>query len=328
MSTPSPAAVHEIFQAHLREVDFWQSVAETVAEQLQQALRHLRIPGKVEARAKTTGSVVGKAYRRPDAYEALSAFRDLAGARVLVPFTSDVEPVANELKGNPDLRVIKDEVKVRKADELTYQARHLDIELGPAFELTPPVDFGGRRVLCEVQIQTFAQSLWASVSHLVVYKRELPDDIRARVNRLVALCEIFDDEAVQSRSLALQTVDTLGVIAAELQRYFFGITGVQHDPEQAVVLVGRLLPAISDEELPTYLSLLETFVQEHGIRLTQLLTDRPEARGIFWLLRPESILVFERLTRRPAALRQVWACEFPPGDLDALEAVWGPVDLA
>lgn len=326
MSDPRHPPIHQLFQQHLAEVDFWHIVAEATAAELKKILRHTRIPGKVEARAKTTGSVIGKAYRKPEAYSSLGAFRDLAGARVLVPFSADVDPVARELHDHPDLTVLKDEMKTRKPDELKYQARHFDVQLGEAFDLHPPNDFGDRPICCEVQIQTFAQSLWASVSHMVTYKRDLPDEVHSRVNRLVVLCEVFDDEAANSRTLALQNVDAVGVIAEEVQRYFFGVTGVLHDPDQAVALVSRLLPALNDTERTTYPSLLESFVHEYGPRLTQLLTDRPEARELPWLLRPEVILILERLTRTPARLRDIWRHEFPESELDALEAAWGPVN--
>lgn len=327
MSTTSHPPINELFQAHLAEVAFWQSVADAVAIELTKIIRHARIPGKVEARAKTTGSVIGKAYRRPETHSTLPAFGDLAGARVLVPFEADVEPVAHELKNHPDLTVIKDETKRRKPDELRYQARHLDVVLGAGLGVELPTKFSGGDTRCEVQIQTFAQSLWASVSHLVTYKRELPDDVHARVNRLVVLCEIFDDEAQQSRTLALKNVDALGLIAEELRRYFFGITGEDQDADQAIALVGRLLPALDDVERSTYPELLDSFVNEYGERLATLLTDRPEARGLPWLLRPESILIFERLTRKPARLAQVWATEFQQADLDALAAAWGPTHI-
>ena len=324
VSAPSGPPINDIFQTHLVEVDFWRGVADAVADELRKIVRHTRIAGKVEARAKTTGSVIGKAYRK-DGYSSLAAFGDLAGARVLVPFTDDVEPIAAELHAHPDFDVIKDEPKIRKPDELKYQARHLDLELHADFGPPRPSDFGDRRVLCELQIQTFAQSLWANVSHLVAYKRELPDEVASRVNRLVVLCEVFDDEAMSSRDLAMANVDAVGLIADELQRYFFGLTGELHDPEQSIALVSRLIPALDEDEQRTYPSLLETFVQKYGQRLTLLLTDRPEARELAWLLRPEVILIFERLTRKPNRLEGVWAGEFPPEDLAALAAAWGPV---
>ena len=324
MSAPDLPPVHELFTRHVSEVEFWRAVAQTVATELRKTLQHIRIGGKIEARAKTTGSVIGKAYRKPETYRSLADFRDLAGARVLVPFASDVEPVARELHGHSDLAVVKDEIKVRRPDELRYQARHLDVELRGSFGLHVPADFGDRPVGCEVQIQTLAQSLWASVSHLVTYKRELPDDVRRRVDRLVALCEIFDDEAEGSRVLALEHIDAVGIIAEEIQRYFYGITGITHDLDQAVSLVGRLLPAIAVDERTSYPSLLERFVDNYGPRLKDLLTDRPEARQLPWLLRPEVLLILERVTNAPARLRDAWRNEFVESELDALEAAWGP----
>ncbi|HLG00302.1 MAG TPA: hypothetical protein VI916_07515 [Acidimicrobiia bacterium] len=322
---PDRPPIDAIFRQHLGEVAFWQSVADMIADELRKIVQHTKIPAKVEARAKTTGSVIGKAHRKPEVYSSLAAFDDLAGARVLVPFEADVVPVAQELRDHPYVVVIRDEIKVRKPDELSYQARHLDLELAPAFGLTLPEDFGNRTIRCEVQIQTFAQSLWASISHLVSYKRDLPDDVRSRINRLVVLCEMFDDEAAESRRLAFKSLDALGLIVEEVQRYFFGITGTVHDPEQAFAIVARLLPALDETEQAMYPSLLETFVDDYGDRLTMLLTDRPEARELPWLLRPEVILILERLTRKRSRLAHLWAREFPQADLDAIEAAWGPI---
>jgi ppGpp synthetase/RelA/SpoT-type nucleotidyltranferase len=329
VSANSPP-INEIFKQHLLEVDFWRSVAATAERVLREVLRQTRIPGKVEARTKTTGSVIGKVYRKPTEYTSLSRFKDLAGARVLVPFAADVEPIALEIHNHPDMVVAFDEVKKRKPTEIKYQARHLDLVLDPgSFGLQVPAGFDDREIFCEVQIQTFAQSLWANVSHLVTYKRDpLPEEVHARVNRLVVLCEVFDDEVAASRSLAEESIDTVARTAEELQRSFFGITGEVHDPDQAVSLVARLLPALHTEEQVNYPSILELFISDYGQRLTLLLTDRPEARGLPWLLRPEVLLIFERITNAPSSLRAAWAQEFPIADLDALEAAWGPTDQA
>jgi ppGpp synthetase/RelA/SpoT-type nucleotidyltranferase len=323
----SSPPINDLFREHLVEFPFWGKVAEAVGTELTAIIRHLRIPGRVEARAKSTGSVIGKAYRKPAEYADLANFRDLAGARVLVPFFEDVDPIAQELIGHPDLVVHKDETKVRAPDELTYQARHLDVELTAAFGLQAPWNTEARKIFCEVQIQTFAQSLWAGVSHLVTYKRDLPDDVHSRVNRLVVLCELFDDEATESKRLAMREIDDVGLIAHELQRYFYGITGLLHDPEQSVALVGRLMAALDDNERQTYSTILDQFVSSYADRLAMLLAEEPEARKLPWLLRPEVILIFERLTHKPNMLKTAWSQEFPVDDLSRLEAAWGPVGI-
>jgi ppGpp synthetase/RelA/SpoT-type nucleotidyltranferase len=201
----SPPAIDELFRRHLLEVDFWDAVAATVKRELLNIVQRARVPAKVEARAKTTGSVIGKAYRKPERFGQLEEFPDLAGARVLVPFTEDVDPVATAIHAHPELRVIQDETKKRSPDKLLYQARHLDVEVLGDLVPSRPSEFGTRAVTCEVQLQTFAQNLWANVSHQVTYKRDdLPDSVRGRVNRLIVLCELFDDEAAASRSEAFE----------------------------------------------------------------------------------------------------------------------------
>lgn len=324
MSTPSRPPVDVLFRQHVGEVAFWEQVAKNVERELRLIVQGVRVLAKVEARAKTTGSVIGKAYLKPDRYSELVAFPDLAGARVLLPFLDDADPVAEAVHAHPDLIVVNDETKRRAPDALEYQARHLDVQVVGDLLPTPPADFRDGPVQCEVQIQTLAQSLWANVSHQVTYKRDdLPADVRSRVNRLVVLCEIFDDEAAASRSATRESLDAVASIAAEVQRYYWALTGEYHDPEQALLLVARLLPAIPESERNDYGQVLEAFVQSHARELQQLLGADRGARGLHWLTRPEILLIVERITNRRFDLRRVWNSEFPVDELDAIESAWG-----
>jgi hypothetical protein len=119
-------------------------------------------------------------------------------------------------------------------------------------------------------------------------------------------------------------MDAVAVIAEELQRYYWALTGEQHDPDQAVALVARLLPSIPEGGREGYGSRLENFVQDHAAKLQHLLGDRRAERGLHWLLRPEILLILERLSNQPFALRKVWDAEFPVPELDAIAAAWGP----
>ncbi len=314
-----------VFTEHIQERDFWSEVAATMQVELDATIRRLRIAGKVEARAKTTGSVIGKAHRKPADYSELKNFGDLAGARITVPFEHNVEPIVEELQSDPRLLIVEDDTKVAGPTDLTYQARHLQLQLsGPIVPPRPESVGPERSIECELPIQTFAQNLWANTSHLITYKRELPPSVERRVNRLIALCEIFDNEAASARELALGSADDVEIIAAELQRYFHAITGAEPNPDQAVALVGALIEALDPAERADYPSVLEKFVTSHSARIADLLTDRPESRGIPLLLRPEAVLIFERLENAPARLRLAWQQLFTERDLDDLEAVWGP----
>jgi ppGpp synthetase/RelA/SpoT-type nucleotidyltranferase len=316
-----------MFGQHVDERPFWQGVAEVAEHELRLIVAHLRIAAKVESRAKSSGSVFGKAHRKPDRYSELSNFLDLAAARVLVPFPSDVGPVADEIHSHPDFTVLSDETKTAAPDRLEYQARHLDLRLSENLVQDWPERLGGVGPACEVQIHTFAQSLWASMSHLVTYKREdLPDEVERRVYRLVALCELFDSEAEQARTLVVADVDHVSLIASELQRYFYAFTGVEHSVDQAIALTAKLLPSIDPADRPDYPARLEDFVETFADRLRLVLTDRPESRGSAWLLRPEVLLVLERHTNAATALRAAWSEWFPASELARLVEAWGPTD--
>lgn len=323
MSDADITSVHDVFTHHLVERPFWEQVAAAMKSELERVVQHLRIPGKVEARAKSTGSVIGKAYRKPATYSTLGHFGDLAAARVLVPFASDVEPVVHEIRSKAGITVLDDDAKPVKVNELAYQARHLDLGLDiDAFNLITPAGFGDRVVRCEVQVQTFAQGLWANMSHVVSYKRDLPEHVQRRMNRLIVLCELFDDEAEHSRALAVGGLDAVAAIAGDLQRYFFSITGATHDPDQSLAILNRLLDTL--DEPAAYQAVLESFVHIYADRLHLLLADRPEARGIHWMLRPEILLIFERITNAPSRFAAIWDNEFDPADRIALTSAWGP----
>lgn len=319
------SAVHRVFEQHLAERDFWPGVVETVKAELATTMRRLRISGKVEGRPKSTGSVVGKTMRKPDRYGDLAQFGDLAAARALVPFPSDVEPFASEIHRHPGFSVLEDDIKRRSPQMLHYQARHMELEVDWSYFRpgeTPP-----RPVRCELQIQTLAESLWASTSHLVTYKRDnLPDDVQLRVNRLIVLCELFDAEIEAARDLALQNVDLVALIANDLDRYFTGITGSPTGPGTSLEVIGQLIEALEPDEHDTYAAELERFVSTFGDRLVHLLTLNPEARGNPWFLRPEAIFALERLTTRPNRFAVVWDRVLSSTDREQLAAAWGPID--
>lgn len=317
-----------IFVQHQLEREFWRDVTSNVHRELQRAVTHLRIPAKVESRSKTSGSVFGKSFRKPESYGELSAFGDLAAARVLVPFESMVEQVVAEIHGHPDFVVVSDDEKSPAADRLGYRARHLDIEVtGSSVPDPAPFDPSVRQVLCEIQIHTLAQSLWASVSHLITYKREdLPDEVLRRVNRLVALVELFDSEVGAARNDVLRNADDAFRIASELVDYFRALTGVDSDLATTVGFVADLIGSIEESDRSDYPGMLEQFLETHGTRLDFVLNDRPEIRGLPWLIRPESILIFERIVNAPAGFRATWAAVHEQRWLDEMEDVWGPVD--
>ena len=317
-----PPDLQGLFDTHIHELPVWASVAEQVESRLHDLTKALNIPARVESRAKETGSLLGKAVRKKRTD--ITTFRDLAGARVVVPFVQDVPRVVDAIRSDPLFDIHDIEEKSPDTASLEYRGVHIDLSLVDR-ELIPEPDrpLVTRPLYCEVQVKTFAQSLWAELSHLVTYKADPSPEVDRRVRRLLALCEIIDDEIEGAMNAARDEADLTSQVAEALERAYFGLTGRVYDRDSSIALLERLLPSIPSEEAEAYAAALDRFVTSYREELKVLLGDRPEARGIAMLTRPEVLLVLERLTSSPKSFRVFWNEHFRADELDRVQAAWG-----
>ncbi len=139
-----------------------------------------------------------KDYRDP-----LAEVTDLAGARVVVDFLSDVEPILRMLKDvfvvdndrSTDYRIVDDP---RVFD---YTSAHYVVRLpDAATETGDLVKYRG--LWCEVQVRTMLQHVWASIAHERLYKPRIepPKPLKRRFYALRGLLEIADREFDSLRS--------------------------------------------------------------------------------------------------------------------------------
>lgn len=128
---------------------------------------------------------------------------DLIGIRIICLYETDVIEIARLLEGEFDVLAITDkarEVEVT-ADTFRYKGLHLDMALSdrrrklPAYTRFASVRF-------EVQIRTAIQDAWSTLDHAIKYKRDVPHELRRRINALAALFEIADREFLAIRNQA------------------------------------------------------------------------------------------------------------------------------
>lgn len=161
-----------------------------IAEQLKRVIEdHLRDAARVDrvmARAKSPARFVAKAYREDgdgrSRYTApLLQIQDQVGARVVVYYTSDVEPVSALLTRY--FRHIEERIIVPESEwAFGYFGKHYVLAL-PTEAVPSSVDLSLAPRFFELQIKTLFQHAWSEANHDLGYKPpgELTDDQKRRL---------------------------------------------------------------------------------------------------------------------------------------------------
>lgn len=160
------------YSAAIREV---QTKLEVLNEEFN--LRYKRNPiHHMQSRLKTNQSIAEKLKRRGHNISFASAtanLYDIAGIRVICSYTKDIYMIANLLKRQDDVRVIKECDYIKNPKKNGYRSLHIVIEI-PVF-----LAEGKRMVPVEVQIRTITMDFWASLDHQLRYKevKKIPKEL-------------------------------------------------------------------------------------------------------------------------------------------------------
>jgi len=122
----------------------------------------------MKSRVKSPKSMMGKLIRKnlkPDIETARKNFDDIAGIRVVCSFLSDIYEVADMLKRQDDITLIKEKDYIKNPKPNGYRSLHMVLEV--------PVFFSDKiePLRVEVQIRTIAMDFWASLEHKLYYKK-------------------------------------------------------------------------------------------------------------------------------------------------------------
>jgi ppGpp synthetase/RelA/SpoT-type nucleotidyltranferase len=297
-------------------------LAQRVGQLLREETRRRGIICSVEARAKEVDSLLKKALRKGYGYESI---RDKAGARVVVMYYDALAIVEEIVRGRFDVHGYENKRLGMANYELGYLGIHFEVTLRADDLAQGDEDYVGQ--LCEIQLHTRAQNLWANVSHELLYKTSFlpPGEIQRNVYQLVTLVEIFDDYVRGAQhALLSQPRFKEAKMLSQLERWFYLFSARAFDPELSLQVVKALSELYTPEEIDGYGALLETFVTRHEVKLEGIYRRYAEdERAMLFLYQPESLLVFERLEHDPFRLKQRWAGVFPLDLLDDLARVWG-----
>lgn len=125
---------------------------------------------RIEGRIKTFDSMIKKCSRRgykPTIEEIKKNVKDIAGIRIITIFRDEIYRVADLIAKIPGLNIVSREDYVDNPKDNGYSSLHLEVQV----EIYSPGE-GSKLIPIEIQIRDKAMNLWASVEHIVRYKKK------------------------------------------------------------------------------------------------------------------------------------------------------------
>ncbi|MBO7657410.1 hypothetical protein J6S55_02115 [Candidatus Saccharibacteria bacterium] len=153
---------------------------------------------RIEGRIKTFDSVVKKCGRKKYGLtinDIKQNVKDIAGIRVITIFRDEIYQVADLIAKIPGLNIVSREDYVDDPKENGYASLHLEVQV----EIYSPGE-GSKLIPIEVQIRDKSMNLWASVEHIVKYKKKDHDPkAEEYFKKMAEILTEFDEVAMRLR---------------------------------------------------------------------------------------------------------------------------------
>lgn len=297
--------VSSLTARYLQEEAALHSALDEWMERLARNARRFDSGATVSGRVKSYRSFLGKAYRKAGAVRTWEQFGDLVALKAIFPTRQGVDSFSDWLNGQHAWSPSLDE-KEGSPSELKYQAKQFDL---CADDIT---DSAGTPIKIEVQVRTAASDAWYVVDHRLQYKGmvELTSDLKRKLNRLIVLTELFDEEvdavikqqATLPEYAAARLYESLVKLSESLSDGYVRTTR----PEGLLELI---LMAYTELEIGSVGPELDTFAESHRDELAEIITQHHHGSANFleerdWIYyEPEALLIAERAVHKPALLR-------------------------
>lgn len=318
--------VERIRERFIEEAGAYDAIVTLVTERIKTRVREAGLPCRTAGRRKEVPSLVKKALLRGKTYEYI---RDRAGVRVVYRFPTEREELARIIEREFVVLKCEDKSESLGVDRLRYRGIHYDVSLrdSDVAELGLPDTV---EPICEIQLHTRSEDVWAEYSHELLYKTPLapPQRIERAINRLIAMVEIFDEQVTAAREAVLsQEGYAVAAVLDRLERHFHRLLGRTYDGELSRVVLEAVLPLFDDvAEIAT--TAIDRFATDHADRLSELFDHyRNDDRAAPLIFQPEVFILLERLTAQPAKLEAAFSAVLPRELLADLATAWGsPLD--
>mgnify|MGYP002858774398 CR=1 FL=1 len=150
------------------------------------SLRYDRQPiSSIKTRLKRPMSIQGKLKKHGYGMSVENIekhIQDVAGVRVICSFIDDVYMLADALKSQDDITVIREKDYIESPKDNGYRSLHLIVAV-PIF-----LQDEKRIMNVEVQIRTIAMDFWASLEHKMRYKKNISPEKLGEISAELTAC--------------------------------------------------------------------------------------------------------------------------------------------
>ena len=166
---------------------------------------------------------------------------DLVGLRVVCLHLDDIKEIQKLIESNFKEIDITDKSSQLDSteDKFGYKGLHLDLMINDQRSSLPEYS-KFKNITFELQIRTIIQDAWSVLDHKIKYKKNIPTELKRRINRLSALFEVADEEFLRIK----------GETQKEQEKAKTEITGKTKELKDNIDVFKFLL--VADQHFPTY----------------------------------------------------------------------------
>ena len=220
-----------IYSAALKEVN---TKLEILNTEFQMAHRYNPIE-HITARIKSPESIMKKLRHQGRAVTVENIVRyinDVAGIRIICSFTSDIYEIAELIRKQSDVKILKIKDYIAEPKANGYKSFHMIVSV-PIFLSEMTID-----TKVEIQIRTIAMDFWASLGHKMYYKFEgnAPENIRRELKECADLVSFLDRKmlAINEEIKKYSDDEEEGQLISESLRRLYGMVNEEGEGKEPV----------------------------------------------------------------------------------------------
>jgi ppGpp synthetase/RelA/SpoT-type nucleotidyltranferase len=277
---------------------------------------------RFESRVKSLSSVMRKVLFSETRYKSMG---DRVGVRVVLRYVDQFETLRDRVV-QPQFDVIScvdmATSKERAEDQFGYAGHHLYLTLGGGAPAGSPE--GCDELKFELQVHTEPQSVWATISHGLVYKREGADPTVMRgMGRLAALLETSDLEVLRVRDAVAANAEMRATrVLRVLEDAFLPMAHDGYDLQLNRRVVAALEPVVSFDNVDAWEADFRAFIVKHSSRLLQIVEDyRDDTRNAL-VCQPAGLLALFAFDRDRYTLADGWPEWIGSSIFESFKGIW------